>query len=340
MNTLLRSPRTQRFHFYAATIFTASILLSACSNGSSNASSNSDNRNLSISIAVDGKSPAYWAEYMAQELGYFRNENLTVNILTVGEDSTAVRGLVSGSLEAAIIGPDSVIRANQQGSNLRIAANDVNPLVNSLNVSPDIRSWSALKGKAIATQGPDAGSTLALLAMLGSHGLTDKDVTLLKVGNSAARFAALKAGQVAAAVTSQPADIDAARKGYPILGRSTDNKANTIEHIVAIKCGLTGEKKESVKRFAKAIARAAEWTMNPTNKNLAIAKLQKVFGESHEDATAVYHVLVEDAKFLAGGVTPSFPAIQQTAQLMTKYSGTQISIDLKSLIQPGYTSSN
>ena len=164
----------------------------------------------------------YWHQYVAQEKGLFEAQNLEVEFSYADNSSKVVQALASGSVPLGGPSPDAVINAVEHGSNLVLVAGEVNKMAYSLVASRDVRSYADLRGKTLAVIGLQEGSTVVLKKMLGDHGLRPDDYSLVPVGGTANRAAAVSNGTTAAAMIGQPQDFRLTAEGFTNLGNSYD----------------------------------------------------------------------------------------------------------------------
>jgi len=84
-----------------------------------------------------------------------------------------------------------------------------------LYARPEIRTLAALKGKKVAVSGLGSGPATLLLEHLKKHGLDGaRDVTILSLGLTPTRFAALSNGSVDAAILIPPFTFAAEEGGF------------------------------------------------------------------------------------------------------------------------------
>src|SRR5690606_16571705 len=90
--------------------------------------------------------------------------------------------------------------------------------VNSLVVTPDIKSFDDLKGRTAAVDAVSTGYSFVLFSILEKNGLVlDRDYKVVATGNPAGRLAALKDGRAQAALLAAPVDFAAKEQGFGIL---------------------------------------------------------------------------------------------------------------------------
>lgn len=300
--------------------------LVACSSGQPSASgsggggASGGGANPSITIGMPGALPVYAPLYVAQSLGYFQDAKVDVNIVTLSGLAQCVPPMVAGSVDACTSDPVSISQAKDSG--IKIVATMSNPTVNALNVAPSIKNWSDLKGKTIAASS-NVGSTasnISIQALLAAHGLLLKnhDYTLLAVGASPARFAALKSGKVAAAITTAPQQYQAAAAGYRVIGTSAQNNATIGNYMVTVP-GKTNA--QGISRLVTALRKASDWISDPANKDKAIPLFSKLFTMSDEDSGKFYADWITDLKAFQEKAV-SLDSISKQIDLYNKFSST------------------
>ena len=88
--------------------------------------------------------------YISRELGYFQEENVSVDLISLATGDKIVFALLGGSINVARYTPDWIIRAIEKGgAKLKIVLAGSNNLVFSLIAANDIKSYADLKGKRV-----------------------------------------------------------------------------------------------------------------------------------------------------------------------------------------------
>jgi len=145
---------------------------------------------------------------LASSKGFFQKYGLTADV-QFAQSSTAMAALTSGEAQMAMSDGVSAVEGIAAGTPYKVVAyfDKTSPyMIASL---PDVPTFAALKGKTIAIGKVGDTSDVSMRIGIKSSGLTPgKDFSVLQVGNSPARWAALSSKQVAAAIM----DEDAYRK--------------------------------------------------------------------------------------------------------------------------------
>src|SRR3954454_11713529 len=155
-----------------------------------------------VVVGVTGPPNALgWPFEIAIEKGFFAAEDITVDKIAAPSSAAVVLQATTGALDMTVQGAFvDVIRAIDKGAPLAIVRIVVQTPPYELLAKPSIKSLKDLKGKVISIGGQKDVTHVYLNRMLQPNGLKDSDVDLVYAGASSARFAALAAGAVDAAM--------------------------------------------------------------------------------------------------------------------------------------------
>jgi NitT/TauT family transport system substrate-binding protein len=168
---------------------------------------------LKLPVAIPAVSPAATAFVVARERGYFREEGLDVQLIVM-PSAVGTQALIGGNVKFSTIGGAGLL-PTLRGAPLRFLFTTFNRPMFWLYAKSDIRSIEALKGKKVGVSSLGSGPDSLLRDLLKKHGLEGgRDVVILPMGAGTARFQALQAGSVDAAMLSIPSNFMAAEAGY------------------------------------------------------------------------------------------------------------------------------
>jgi len=171
---------------------------------------------LSMNVSYSSESPGALPVWIAKETGLYSKNGLNVELVRV-TGNVAVMAVISGDLNIGFIGGSAVITSNLGGSDtVMVAAGQVTTDY-SLLAHSSIKSVEQLRGKAVGVASQVGSAMTATLHALEKHGLGRNDVTLLVVGGTPERLAALRTGRIHATLLSPPTSFAAEREGFNIL---------------------------------------------------------------------------------------------------------------------------
>jgi NitT/TauT family transport system substrate-binding protein len=289
-----------------------------------------------IAGSLGGQAPL-WAIYVAVHKGFFAAEGLDLE-LNFGQSGAAVtQQLTGGSLDVALsVGITDPIRAIEKGANLALVRIIGNSAPYILIGKPELKSIKDLKGKTIST-GADADiTTVYFERMMAANGMKKGDYTTLPAGVAAARFAALKAGVVDAAVVLPPVNFQAAKAGFVTLGYAADYVKDLPFTGMAVHKRWAAANLSAAKRVLAATDKSVAWLADPSHREEAVELLVKVARSSKEDAEASYDYLKRIEYFEPGSKISRQKLRNLVA--MEQSAGTVVpGFDIDRLAMPGLT---
>ena len=165
-----------------------------------------------VQMAVATFSQSVLPMVVAQEKGYFREEDLDVELILMTA-SVANMALLGGNVDFISSGP-SVVGAIARGAPLKFVFLCFNRPMHWLYAKPEIKDVKGLKGKKIGVSAIGASTQFLVQEILKRHGLDSaRDVTILGVGTTANRFAALQSGTIDATNLTPPFNFKAEESG-------------------------------------------------------------------------------------------------------------------------------
>ncbi|HEY0584417.1 MAG TPA: ABC transporter substrate-binding protein, partial [Chloroflexota bacterium] len=192
------------------------------------------------------------------------------------------------AVEAANAPLVQVLRAYAQPLNYRIMA------------KAEIKSWADLKGKIIMVGGPKDNTVYFTRAMARPNGLKDEDYQFQFAGASSARFAALKAGAVDAAILTDPFDFNAQQEGFSVVDTLVPKYVNGDNYgysIHLVSRDWAREHGDEIVRYIRAYLTAIKWLDNPANKDELFTLLGPKLNLDRPGFERLYKKDIQDSKF-------------------------------------------
>jgi NitT/TauT family transport system substrate-binding protein len=174
-----------------------------------------------ITMAFSAIAPTQGVLWVADVGGLFKKNDLSAEIIYT---RAAIETLVAGEVDFAQMTGALMSSARLQGADPVMIAGVQDTLEDRLIVRPNIKSMEELKGKRIGVFRFGSASHLRLLYVLPRYGLSERDVTLLQVGDTPERLIALSGGSIDATLLSPPDHLEALRLGAQILLNLRDFK--------------------------------------------------------------------------------------------------------------------
>ena len=226
-----------------------------------------------LRIAYSSISGAYTGIWVAHDAGLFAKEGLDDQIILIPSATQLAQVVVAGDVDIASLGGAPVIAAVLNGADLKVIGNNVNKLIFSLHVKPEIKSIEELRGKRIAVSRFGSSSDVPARHALRKFNLDPlKDITLMQLGSMSNMFGALKSGAVEASMVSPPTQFLSEKLGFKELLSVTDMDLAYPNPAMAVSGELIRRKPEIIDRFMRAYVRAihrAKTDRDSTIKTLA-----------------------------------------------------------------------
>jgi NitT/TauT family transport system substrate-binding protein len=162
-----------------------------------------------VSIAVGGKNLFYYLPLtIAEQLGYFKDEGLQVEISDFAGGAKALQALVGGSADVVSGAFEHTINMQAKGQYITafVLQGRAPQIVFGVSnkTMPNYKSIADLKGKKIGVTAPGSSTNMMVNYVLAKAGLKPTDVSFIGVGTSAGALAALRAGQIDAISNLDP----------------------------------------------------------------------------------------------------------------------------------------
>jgi len=157
---------------------------------------------------------------LAKALGYFAEEGLDVNLQHFKGGAVAGAALVGGSIEISANAIDHVIKAKQQGKELRMIVSFTHlpgtPLVVNTKYRNEIKSPKDLRGRPVGVTAPGSATDLLMRYMMGKEGIKPEEMKIIGVGTNT-MVPAIENDQVVAAVGVDPWVTHLVKRGKGFL---------------------------------------------------------------------------------------------------------------------------
>lgn len=250
MNTCSTPRRGAAARSIVALVAGLTIALAACTSGGANSQpAGSDGATtVKLSFFSSGLSIPVM---VGLEGGYFKQAGLNVQPVNL-QSSAATTALAGGQLDM-YLGGATVITARVQGQRMLYVGDLVDKSPETLMVRPDIRSWTDLNGKKVATTGVGAFGEILMRKKAKQEGLTageqNSQVTLINTADNNAAVAQLLAGNVAGAIVTSPADEAARARGMKSLTDFNDEGDRVVGPGLAVMQNYLNSHPDAVKDF-------------------------------------------------------------------------------------------
>jgi ABC-type nitrate/sulfonate/bicarbonate transport system substrate-binding protein len=215
--------------------------------------------------------------FLAQHFGLFARRGISVTVKRTGTTDKATAALASGDLDIAMTPPEGAIASYANGGPLRIIGGNLNTLPLTLIANPRFKRPEDLRGASLGTSSLTEGTALYTIEMLSRHGLHyPGDYEFAIVGVHTARWEALKAGTLDAAVQLVPLNFVAIDEGYSNLGNAYDYLPEIAFISILVDEKWARVNKEVLVNVLAAIKEATEMVYDPANDKTSLSLVNEV----------------------------------------------------------------
>ena len=160
-------------------------------------------------LAINNRSALYYLPLtVAEQLGYFADEGLEVEVQDLGSTARVLQALAGGSADVVSGWLDNTLTQQGKGNMLQAFVLQSRAPQIALGLSPRIplepQSLVVLRGRRVGIVAPGTPSHTVAYAALARAGLRRDEMGFVSVGTSTSAMAALRAGQIDALCYSDP----------------------------------------------------------------------------------------------------------------------------------------
>ncbi len=172
----------------------------------------------SIVIAYPTTSSQFTPLWFTRDVGLYEKYGLDGKLVFIQGGSVLLQAMLAGQAQAAQNGVAETVTAILRGGDVRMLGVTAKIFPYSLIAAKNIKGAKDLVGGRVAINRVGDVSAYGSQLALRKLGLNpDKDVTMLQVGGSPQRLAALQSGSVQAAAMDFMSGLRLAKLGFPVL---------------------------------------------------------------------------------------------------------------------------
>jgi ABC-type nitrate/sulfonate/bicarbonate transport system substrate-binding protein len=164
--------------------------------------------------SISGTQSPVW---VAKEKGFFEKYGLDASLIYISGGPRSVMALLGDSVQFVIHSALPSLDAYLGGADTILIGTSMNHLDHYLVVQPSITNAQELRGKVIGISALGSLTDMALREALRVNKLSDRDVTVLPVGDLGARMAGLQNGTIQGTLLIGAQAVAAARMGFKLL---------------------------------------------------------------------------------------------------------------------------
>ncbi len=257
------------------------VSLVSCSSGSSSpgTSGNSeDQAPIKVTLGLPVQATTLAPVYLATQEKIWQKYGLDVKVITFSGDAPLVKALASGDLDIVVSSLTGAMNLEQAGQDVQVVFGGFNQTAFAWYAPESIKNIKDGKDKKWGITSFGSSTDLLTRYAVARSGLDpDKDIKYIKGGASAARLAAMKAGQIDVNIFTPPYYTRAEAQGYHKILDLGDLVDQYPMHLVYGMADHLNKNPEMVQRVVDAISDACQQTKDdPDTAAKALAADNKI----------------------------------------------------------------
>lgn len=267
-----------------------------------------------VSVAVGGRIfLGYLPLTLAEQLGYYKDEGLEVEIIDFAGGAKAMEALVGGGVDIALGGFEHSVRLQAKGVDAKAITLINTSFGQVIALKPELaktyKSPADLKGRTFGVIGPGSASAIALAILLSKEGIPASEVAQVGIGGGPSAIAAVKSGQLDGVSNSDPVISQILHDGDMVSvidTRTAEGQNYLYGGPVAATSVVTlnkfiQERRPAAQAFVRAIVRALKWMSTATPDQIADTVPASYYGDRRdlyvEGVTALQNTYSKDGVF-------------------------------------------
>jgi NitT/TauT family transport system substrate-binding protein len=247
-----------------------------------------------VRIAIGGQNQMiYLPTTLAQELGFYRDEGLDIELQDFAGGAKALQALVGGSADVVSGFYDHTIQMAAEGRPLKAFVTMLRfpglVLVTSPQSAATVTKIEDLKGRVAGVTTAGSSSQMLLAYMLQRHGVPADAVSVTAIGSAATAIAAIEHGKVDAGMMADPSFTLVARRNPSVrvladlrtqAGVQDAFGARTYpSSVLYTQTAWLDTNRDTTAKLARAITRTLAWMQSHTPQEIADRTPKALRGE-------------------------------------------------------------
>ncbi|HYK98140.1 MAG TPA: ABC transporter substrate-binding protein [Candidatus Acidoferrales bacterium] len=252
-------------------------------------------KKVTVAVPVTPPNVVHLTPYVADALGFFKDENLTVELVRFDGGVGSLRASASGAIDLAGTSSEPVLDAIANGADVKIVYSYAPIVESSLVGGPNVKTLADLKGKTLGIQEAGGFADVMSRLMVKQAGLDpNKDVKYFTT-TTAGRVQALATGQTDTAILHVD-QIKTAQKQNPQLNVIANLWEALKDYQYSVYIAPTQSLKDdpaTTECIIRALMRANRAMYDPANRDKIIQIGVDQTKEAKDVVTETFDLLVK-----------------------------------------------
>lgn len=266
--------------------------------------------------------------HIAEQLGYFKDEDLEVTINHFESGSINSKALLSRAVDLSDVETSAILSAVANGADLRIFGTHEWGLHFVLYATKDVKALKDLYGKRFAISGIGGLPHVVVMALMKSENLDVQQIQMLPIGGQTARLKALIAGNADATVGEENPEVDANPNLHKLFVVE-DKLPKYMSQAMAAYPETLQSKAAAIAKFQRALIKAARFAYS--NKPQFVKLAAKVLPDGEQKLGTVYDFYARVRHWSINGDVP-VERIEYMQELGLETKTQSKAVNLKKLV--------
>jgi NitT/TauT family transport system substrate-binding protein len=237
-----------------------------------------------VRLAVGGQNQmVYLPTTLAQELGFYKEEGLDIELQDHAGGAKALQALVGGSADVVSGFYDHTIQMAAEGRELVAFVTMLRfpglVLVTSPQAADAVTTVASLKGRIVGVTTAGSSSQMLVTYLLQRHQVPVDSVSITAIGSAATAIAAIERGKVDAGMVADPAFTLITKRNSSVRVLADFRTAEGVKAAIGATAypasvlyaprEWIGAHRDTVQRLARAMTRTLQWMHSHTPDEIA-----------------------------------------------------------------------
>ena len=231
--------------------------------------------------------------YIAEKKGFFEKYGLAVELIYFQGGSQVIQAMLGGDLPLTVTaGPEGVV-AKLQGADIVLLAPNNPTMQFTLFTSPEIKKTDDLRGKKAGISRFGSSTDFSIRYIFKSMGLSDRDVTIVQIGDNPSRLAALKSNAIQASVFTTPNSVRARKAGFVPMVDAYKLGLKFHGSGIAANGAFLREHRPTVEQFFKGFLEGVAYAKTHKEESLRLIK-EFLKLKDQDEVEETYQIIIQD----------------------------------------------
>jgi ABC-type nitrate/sulfonate/bicarbonate transport system substrate-binding protein len=261
--------------------------------------------------AISGSMAPIW---VAKAARLFEKQGLDLNLVYIPGGPRSIMSLLGGSVQFVNHSGMPALEAYQRGADTALIASSTNRLEHAVLVQKNITSVEQLRGKVLGISTLGSLTDILMREGLRLNGLSEKDVTIIPLGDEGARLTGLQTGRVQGSIMSGVQRLTATKMGFRPLIDFAKLPIEVSGSSILVRRSYAIKNPDITLRFLKAWIEGIYLLKSKQEFTIGVLK-KYVATQDLEILNAIYQ---QDKEQLATKPTPQGRVVKSMLHLLTR----------------------